>query len=129
MLSVIQLLHDSMQAKVRAEGEQTDTIKVNKGLHQGCTLAPVLFNIYYSAVVAQWRSSCPCARHRSGQKLVGDRTAMFRLLHSVITETQFADDAAIFTSREGCEEPAGTFIRCAACWGLTVSIKTQGNGG
>ena len=61
MLSVIQLLHDSMQAKVRAEGEQTDTIKVNKGLHQGCTLAPVLFNIYFSAVVAQWRSSCPCA--------------------------------------------------------------------
>ena len=45
-------------------------------------------------------------------------------LDSVITETQFADDAATFsTSREGCEESAGAFICCAGRWGLTVSIE------
>ena len=47
-----------------------------------------------------------------------------RFLHSIITETQFAEDATIFsTSRERFEEYAGTFIGCAARWELTVSIE------
>ena len=80
MLSVIKSLHEGMSAAVRVGDSGTDPID---GLRQGCTLAPVLFNLYFSAMVRCWRDRCPQAgvrvRYRAGRKLVGDRTAKARL--------------------------------------------------
>eukprot|EP00117_Sycon_ciliatum_P017967 scpid95993/ scgid0337/ LINE-1 reverse transcriptase homolog len=81
MLRVIQSLHDGMSAAVRVSlsGTTTDRFFVHNGLRQGCTLAPVLFNLYFSAVAHEWRSGCVSAgipvAYRLGRKLVGDRTA------------------------------------------------------
>ena len=91
-------------------------------------MAPTLFNIYFSAVVADWRSRCPQAgvsiKFRHGRKLVGDRTTKSRLNNSQITESQFADDAAVYaTTREAFEQATGEFVRTAHRWGLTVNIK------
>ena len=41
-----------------------------------------------------------------------------------ITESQFADDAAVYaTTREALEQAAGEFVNTAAEWGLTVSLE------
>ena len=106
MLDLVRSLHESMRVRVRAEGGVTEAINVNNGLRQGCTLAPVLFNIYFSAVVGYWRSMCPDVgvdvRYKMGRKLVGDRTVKSRLQRTTITESQFADDAAmLFTPLRG----------------------------
>ena len=115
-LSLIESLHDGMEARVRVSGAVTDTILVNNGLRQGCTLAPVLFNLYFSAVVTYWRakSSAPgvCIRYRIGRRLVGDRTTKSRLQPQWITESQFADDAALYTtSRASLVPMASEFIQ------------------
>ena len=34
----------------------TDNFEVRNGLRQGCTMAPVLFNVYFNAMVARWHS-------------------------------------------------------------------------
>ena len=110
----------------------TEKIIVNNGLRQGCTLAPSLFNIYFGAVVAHWRARCPEAgvmvKYRHGRKLVGDRTAKSRLNEIKVTESQFADDTALYsTSRDAFECTTQKFIDTATHWGLTVSIhKTKG---
>ena len=74
MLSIIRSFHEGMQAEVRAGGTTTDRIEVHNGLQQGCSLAPTLFNIYFSALVGYWRARCPDAgvtvRYRMGWKLV-----------------------------------------------------------
>ena len=79
MLEIIRSFHEGMRAEVRVGLSSTESIEVMNGLRQGCTLAPTLFNIYYSAVVANWRKRCPYAgvtvRFKLGRKLVGDRTA------------------------------------------------------
>ena len=67
---------------MRSSGALSDTININNGLRQGCTLAPTLFHLYFSVIVAHWRerSSVPgvSIRYRIGRALVGDRTAKSR---------------------------------------------------
>ena len=92
MLSVIRSFHDGMLAQVQVGGDlTTNSIEVKNGVRQGCTLAPSLFNIYFSAMVACWRARCPEAgvtvRYKHGRKLVGDRTAKSHLSKVRITES------------------------------------------
>ena len=100
MLTIVKQLHEGMQAEVRIGSELSDSFEVKNGLRQGCTLAPTLFNLFFSAVVKCWQVSCPEAGvdvlFSHGRKLVGDRTAKSRLSSVRITESQFADDVALY---------------------------------
>ena len=104
-LSVIKSLHEGMSAVVRVGDCSTDPTEVTNGLRQGCTLAPTLFNLYFSAVVRCWRDRCPQAgvrvKYRAGRKLVGDRTAKARLQEVQVTESKFGDDVALYATIAG----------------------------
>ena len=132
MLKVVKSFHVGMQAMVRVGDSMSDSFELSNGLRQGCTLAPTLFNLYFSAVVASWRRGCTEAGvdvlFRPGRKLIGDRTAKSRLSVVRVTESKFADDAALYTtSRDSLESVAKSFVGKAGDWGLTVSIgKTKG---
>ena len=132
MLSIIRSFHDGMQAGVRVGGTVTDSFEVRNGLRQGCTMAPVLFNVYFNAMVGMWRGQSGEAGvpilYRHGRRLVGDRTAKSRLLKVHVTESQFADDLAMYTvTREALVSASKRFVRLASCFGLTVSLpKTKG---
>ena len=43
-------LHDRMNASVSAASEASDLFRVLTGVKQGCVLAPVVFNLFVSAV-------------------------------------------------------------------------------
>ena len=65
MLDVIRQLHDVVQACVRLnDGECSDKFDVGQGLRQGCVLAPLLFNMPFTAVlrVAEKRFLADAAR-------------------------------------------------------------------
>ena len=133
MLSLIRSLHDGVPEVVRSgDGTLTDNNSVTNGLRQGCTVAPSLFNLYFSAVMTSWRRQCPEAgvtvRYKHGRRLVGDRTAKSRLQEVRVRESQFADDVAIYaTSRAAFEKATVQFVDMAAEWGLKVSLeKTKG---
>ena len=62
-------------------------------------------------------------KYRIGRRLVGDRTAKARLQTVTVTESQFADDVAVYaTTREALNQATASFVRVAADWGLTVSL-------
>ena len=110
MLSLIRSCHDGTTAVARVGDGTTDNINVRNGLRQGCTMAPVLFNLYFAVMVACWRGCCPkvTVRYKIGRKLVGDRTAKAKL---EVT----ADDAALYTvSRKAVESVVMTFVTTAA---------------
>ena len=79
MLSIVRSFHEGMHAEVKVGSTITESFEVRNGLRQGCTLAPTLFNIYFSAMVANWHSEYAGAGvsvlYKHGRKLVGDRTA------------------------------------------------------
>ena len=55
LVFIIRSFHSSMSAMVQCGDVVTDPISVRSGLQQGCTMAPVLFNIFMWLVVARWR--------------------------------------------------------------------------
>ena len=57
---IIRSFHEGMYVVVRVGSTATDSIEVQNGLKQGCTIAPTLFNICLSAVVADWRNHDHC---------------------------------------------------------------------
>ena len=131
MISIIQSFHEGMSVKVIVGQKFTESFDVCNGLHQGCTISPVLFSLYFGAGVDDWRSKYSTGgvkfRYTLGRKLVGDRTGKSQLLLD-ITDSQFADDAALYaTSEESFVTVTQSFANVASGWGLTVSlIKTKG---
>ena len=70
MLAVIRHFHDGMQACVRLDdGECSDTFGVGQGRRQGCVLAPLPFNIWFTTVlrVAERRFLSDAAITHHGQ--------------------------------------------------------------
>jgi len=59
------------------------------------------------------------------QVSIGNRTAKSQLLLDIITESQFADDAAALyaTTEENLQTMAGSFMSVASIWGFAVSLK------
>ena len=74
MLGIIRSFHEGMHAEVKLGPTCTESFEVRNGLRQGCTMAPTLFNIYFSAMVANWRNECieegVSVLYKHGRKLV-----------------------------------------------------------
>ena len=52
MISVIRQFHDGMRTCVRLDnGQCSDWFPVEQGLRQECVLAPLLFDIFFAAVI------------------------------------------------------------------------------
>ncbi len=56
IIDIVRSLYEGMKARVRVDGVLLEEIAVNNGLRQGCTLAPVLFNLYACLVAERWSS-------------------------------------------------------------------------
>ena len=83
-------------------------------------------------MVTRWHSQSGEAGvpilYKHGRKLVGDRTAKSRLLKVQVTESQFADDLALYAvTCTAFESVCKRFVQVASFYGLTVSLpKTKG---
>ena len=51
LLNIVKSFHDGMKASLIYEGMESSQFDVKNGVKQGCVLAPVLFNIYFSYLI------------------------------------------------------------------------------
>lgn len=79
LVEIIQSLHDGMKVEVIVDGSAIPGIEVQNGLHQGWSMAPTLFNLYFNlAIVQSWRQHCQQfgidVLYKCSGKLVDERT-------------------------------------------------------
>ena len=106
---------------MRVGGTTTEKISVNISLRQCCMLAPSLFNFYniISTMMTYWRARYPevgiMVMYKHSRRLVGDRTAKSHLDRIIDTESQFADDAAVYSTSQSTFKGATQIISILYC--------------
>ena len=156
MLAIIRQFHDGMQACVRLDdGECSDKFNVGQGLRQGCMLVPLLFNMFFTAVlrVAEKRFLADAAitdnmvqrqRKEEGENKGTSRTGKVDERRGKggdevqrLWGMLYADDAGIVSrSSEGLERMMTVIVTACSSFGLTVSeakteivcLETKGGG-
>ena len=61
---MIRLFHEGMTGQVLSKYNVIDALVISNGVKQGCELAPVLFNVYFTNMLSQAVPCCPRSRER-----------------------------------------------------------------
>lgn len=136
LVKLIASFHTNMSASVRVEDTHTPHITVNNGLRQGCTMSPVLFNLFFAVVLDRWRTvmgqSCPEDEFFFNFNILDGNlfhrpASRRRASHATLPDLEFADDAMLITlSRRSAQLAVTTFSSVASSFGLTMNpLKTE----
>eukprot|EP00660_Eupelagonema_oceanica_P009084 gene9084-3526_t len=132
LLAAARAFHDGMQAKVRVDGALSEPFPVREGCRQGCLIAPVLLNLFYAAVLDEWRRQAPpdievrfaldggFPHHRTDRRFrAEDRAA--------VGDAVYADDTSLFAaSWETAKRRFHRYADVVGRFGLVVSFpKTK----
>ena len=131
MVAVIQQFHDGMRACVRPDdGVCSDWFKVEQGLRQGCVLSPLLFNIFFAAVLTVLkRFSEEPAILAELVHLKEPPTSMrpepaIDYVRRAVWSMLCADDACIVSrSPQGLAKMMEVIVEVCRAFALTVSAK------
>ena len=132
MIAVIRQFHDGMRACVRPDdGVCSNWFELEQGLRQGWVLSPLLFDIFFAAVlnvVLQRFSEDPAILtelvHRKERSTsIGPVPAMDYVLRAV-WGMLYADDACIVSrSPQGLAKMMEVIVEVCRAFALTVSAK------
>ena len=128
-IALMRSFHDGMQVRVQDDGESSEPILVTNGVKQGCVLAPTLFSMMFSAMLAEAfgdNSDGIPIRFRTDGKLFNLRRlhAKSKVKMDCVRDLLFADDCALNAGSEP-EMPQSMDKLSSACnaFGLTISTK------
>ena len=132
MIAVIQQFHDGMRACVRPDyGVCSDWFEVKQGLREGWMLSPLLFNIFFAAVlnvVLQRFSEDPTilaepVHLKEPSTSMGPESAV-DYVRRAVWGMLYADDACIvLRSPQGLAKMMEVIVELCRAFALTVSAK------
>ena len=131
-VGMIRLFHDGMKGQVLSNGDQSDSFEITNGVKQGCVLAPVLFNLFFTCVLRQAAQNLEegvYIRYRLDGSIFDLRrlTAKTKTLTGLLREALFADDCALMAHKPSALQiMVDKFSEASKQFGLTISLgKTE----
>ena len=135
MIEVIRQFHDGMRECVRSDdGRCSEWFKVVQGLRQGCVRSPLLFNVFFAAIlfVVPERFSKDAGIladliHLQEQRSKVDSETALECVRRAIWGMLYADDACIVSwSPRELGRMMAVFVEVFGTFGLTISgSKTE----
>lgn len=128
---LIELFHINMTGEVLLGGETSDQFNISNGVKQGCVLAPVLFNLFFTQVLLHAVRDLSLGvyiRYRLDGSIFDLRRLLPKQRHErLITEALFADDCALMAHQENhLQTIVDRFSIATKLFGLTISLsKTE----
>ncbi|XP_076442822.1 uncharacterized protein LOC143281498 [Babylonia areolata] len=129
---LIRLFNDNMTGQVLSNGDCTNSFNISNGVKQGCVLAPVMFNLFFTQVllyaVKDMDLGIYIKYQSDGSVLDPPRlSARTKTLEKLILEALFADDCALTTHKENhLQVIVDHFVKASKLFGLTISLgKTE----
>jgi len=128
-IAVVRQLHQGMQARVQDNGEMSQPFPVSNGVKQGCVLAPTLFSIMFSAMLADAFRDADVGigiKYRMDGSVFNLRRlqAKTKTSSAKVNDLLFADDCALNASSEiAMQLSVDKFAEACESFGLTISIK------
>ncbi len=139
LINVIRAFHDGMRACIRLDGDCSVWFLVSQGLRQGCVISPLLFNIFFAAVLMiaelrlladdsikadlvniKYRMDVDPLHPAASQK----RNAKTKTLRRMLWSMLYADDAGIASlTRTSLAKMMTIIVTTCESFGLTVSEK------
>ena len=131
IIDLIQQLHDGMNVRVKISGDLSDPFEVSRGVKQGCTLAPVLFNTYVQCITLLLSSAVPVNQkinlnYRTDRSLfdLSKLKAKTKTSRSSFSELQYADDCALMShSADDLQAALSQMTRLYQRMGLQINVK------
>lgn len=133
-LNILKSLHENTTAAIRSGSSRSSSFPIEVGVKQGCVLAPVIFNLYLTAVTMLChRTMSPSEgvsiEYRLDGSLFNIRRLQARTKTSLakILELQYADDCAIIAhTPEDLQASLTNVTRIYTALGLKINInKTE----
>ena len=131
LITFIRSFHEGMEAVVATAGGTTQPICVDNGLQQGCSLAPLLFNIFMWAVFSCWLKAQSIDGVGLAYRYKLDGKLMIQMRRSDspfhLTDCQFAEDSLLMaSSRQAAQSALDAFASIASSFGLSINVaKTK----
>jgi hypothetical protein len=133
LIRVIQAFHDGAQATVNVEGQRGDSFMTTNGLKQGSVLSPMLFNIFFGAIIQAARKEFRTSRlgiditTRLRGRMLTPRNEAKRCNHKevrTISDIGFADDLVLCAHSEGdLQKMVDILARITTAFGQTIATS------
>ena len=131
-ISMIRLFHDGMTGQVFSHGNVTEAFAISNRMKQGCILAPVLFNIFFTCMLPHTVHDLEKGvyiRYCLDSSLFDLRRLAVKTkrMQSLLQELLFADDCALVAHTEpDLQLMQDRFSSASKLFSLTVSLgKTK----
>ena len=131
-IQIIKLFHTGMNGQVLAGGETTEEFEISNGVKQGCVLAPVLFNIFFTSMLSHACKDLDKGvylKYRLDGSLFDLRrlSAKTKTSLDLLQEALFADDCALVAHSESdLQSMLNRFAEASRLFGLQISLgKTE----
>jgi hypothetical protein len=105
---LISNLHMAQSVKVRLNRGETRSVKIGRGVREGCCLSPILFNLY---------SEYPT---KEALELLGD----FKIGRQIIHTVKYTDDLVLLAKDEKVlQDMIDKLIEIGKCYGMEMNVK------